>query len=148
MKEELIAPCGMNCAVCSSFLAFTNNLRTKGLRLPYCTGCRQRGKICAFLKKRCTPLLQGKIKFCYECVNFPCDRLKHLDKRYRSLFRMSMIENAQLIQMRGFSAFLTHEEQKWRCPQCGDVICCHNGLCYNCQVDKLREKKPLFRWEG
>jgi hypothetical protein len=25
------------------------------------------------------------------------------------------------------------------------VICCHNGLCLNCNLDKLRQKKT-YRW--
>jgi len=23
------------------------------------------------------------------------------------------------------------ENAKWRCVQCGAVLCCHNGICYN-----------------
>jgi hypothetical protein len=38
------------------------------------------------------------------------------------------------------------EVSKWRCPDCGEVICCHNGLCLNCNLDKLRQKKT-YRWE-
>jgi hypothetical protein len=27
------------------------------------------------------------------------------------------------------------------------VICCHNGLCFNCGLDKLRQKKHKSRWD-
>ena len=37
--------------------------------------------------------------------------------------------------------FLEKETIKWRCPQYGEVICCHNGLCFNCSLDKLRQNK-------
>src|SRR5674476_369048 len=66
---ELIAPCGMNCSVCSSYLAHKYDLRSKGVRMPYCTGCRPRDKKCAFLKKRCDLLLKHKVRFCCECSN-------------------------------------------------------------------------------
>jgi hypothetical protein len=33
------------------------------------------------------------------------------------------------------------QAQKWRCPTCGDVVCCHNGLCFRCDLEKLRAKK-------
>jgi hypothetical protein len=26
------------------------------------------------------------------------------------------------------------------------MICCHNGLCYNCDLEKLRKKKHKYRW--
>jgi hypothetical protein len=147
MKEELIAPCGMNCSLCSGYLAFTHQVKSKGVRTSYCTGCRPRGKTCAFLKKKCERLLSGSVRYCYECPQFPCVRLLNLDKRYRTLFRMSMVENARFIKEKGMIEFLAREEQKWRCPQCGDVICCHNGICYNCGLAKLKAKKLKYRWD-
>jgi hypothetical protein len=32
MNEEMIAPCGMNCGVCVSYLAMKNDLKKKGVR--------------------------------------------------------------------------------------------------------------------
>jgi len=146
MKTELIAPCGMNCAVCSGYLALTYDTKSKGIRMPYCKGCRPRDKKCAFLKKKCELLLNNQVTFCYECKDFPCERLKRLDKRYQMFFRMSMIENLKFIQKSGTAAFLKMQETKWRCPECGQVICCHNGMCFNCSLDKLQTKKQLYRW--
>ncbi|MHB8086476.1 MAG: DUF3795 domain-containing protein, partial [Dehalococcoidia bacterium] len=51
MNEELIAPCGMNCAVCSRYLALKYNVKSKGIKISYCTGCRPRDRKCALLKK-------------------------------------------------------------------------------------------------
>jgi len=59
-----------------------------------------------------------------------------------------MIENLEYIREHGVEAFLETEAAKWRCPECGAVICCHNGLCYKCQLDTLRHKKNKYRWEG
>jgi hypothetical protein len=147
-SKELVAPCGMNCAICSGYLALKHEVKTKGVRMPYCKGCRPRGKICAFLKKKCELLLNNKVRFCYECKNFPCDRLLHLDKRYRTYFRMSMVENLKTIKEEGIQEFLKMEEEKWECPECGGVICCHNGICFSCSLDKLKEKEKLYRWES
>jgi len=145
-SKELVAPCGMNCAICSGYLALKHEVKTKGIRMPYCKGCRPRGKICAFLKKKCELLLNNKVRFCYECKNFPCDKLLHLDKRYRTYFRMSMVENLKTIKEEGIQEFLKMEEEKWKCPECGGVICCHNGICFNCSLDRLKKKKKLYRW--
>jgi len=58
--SELVSPCGMNCAVCSGYLAFKNDVKRKGIRMPYCLGCRPRNKNCAFLKKHCSKLSNGE----------------------------------------------------------------------------------------
>lgn len=146
MKKELVAPCGMNCNVCAAFLAATHDVKKKGIRMSYCIGCRPRDKTCAFLKKKCGLLLKGEVQFCHECPTFPCKHLSALDKRYRVQFRMSWIENLRLISSEGIEAFLDAEEAKWRCPECGGVVCCHNGICFDCGQDKLRNKKRLYRW--
>jgi hypothetical protein len=98
IDPALIAPCGMNCALCSGYLALKNDLRSKGIRMINCTGCRTRNKDCAFLKGHCSKLSKGELIFCFECTSFPCDRLKTIDKRYRARYRMSMIENLNLIK--------------------------------------------------
>ena len=115
--------------------------------MPYCAGCRPRGKLCAFLKKRCALLLNGQVKYCYECADFPCRNLQGIDKRYRALYRMSMIENSDYIKKEGIQRFLEKEANKWKCPECGAVICCHNGICFGCGLEKLKNKKNPYRWE-
>jgi hypothetical protein len=91
--------------------------------------------------------MSNKVRYCYECSSFPCEELKHLDKRYRTYFKMSMIENLEFIGKHGMERFLEKERVKWRCLKCGGVICCHNGLCYRCDLDELRQKKHKYRWE-
>ena len=64
---------------------------------------------------------------------------------------MSMLENLAFIQDHGIDAFLGKEERKWRCPDCGGTISCHNGICFDCGVERLRSrtttKGGLYRWE-
>lgn len=146
MKKELVAPCGMNCSVCSAYLAATHDLKGKGIRMPYCTGCRPRGKNCAYLMKNCDLLAKKKVRYCYECPTFPCKQLSTIDKRYRTRYRMSEIENLHRIRDEGIRSFLKAEEAKWKCPECGGTVCCHNGICYDCGLDKLRVKRKPFRW--
>lgn len=145
MEEQLIAPCGMNCGVCVSYLAMKNDLKKKGFAKSYCAGCRPRAKNCAFMNKQCAKLGQGLVQYCFECSDFPCHRLKDLDQRYRTRYHLSMIENLEFIRAQGIERFLAREEAKWRCPACGAVICCHNGLCLTCSLDQLRQNKQ-YRW--
>ena len=137
----------MNCNVCASYLAVTHNIKSKGVRMSYCIGCTPRNKPCAFLKKRCSRLRKNVVKYCYECPTFPCDSLSALDKRYRTQFRMSEIDNLHHIMDEGIESFLKSEEAKWRCSNCGGVVSCHNGLCFDCDLDKLRKKKRLYQWD-
>ncbi len=116
MDELLITPCGMNCGICSSYLAFRYDVKSRGIRMPYCAGCRPRNKKCAFLKKRCAILMNGEVKYCFECADFPCENLQALDRRYRTNFRMSMISNLELIKKEGIVRLLESEAERWECP--------------------------------
>lgn len=123
MNEILIAPCGMNCSICIAYLRERNK----------CPSCRG-----SDVKKPITRV-ECKIKicknlntFCYECEKFPCDNLKHLDKRYRTKYNMSMIENLENIKKLGIEEFLKNEEIRWICTECGGTICVHKGVCFNC----------------
>jgi len=147
MEEELIAPCGMNYGICSGYLAWAHDVKSKGIKMPYCKGCRPRDNLCAFLKKRCDLLLNKQVEYCFECSGFPCANLSHIDKRYRMHYKMSMIENLKLIREKGTDQLLLSEQKGWRCPNCNGVICCHNGICFNCGLDLLRQRKQKYRWE-
>jgi hypothetical protein len=126
---QLVAPCGMNCGICAAFLGYRMNGRK--MQKP-CKGCRFRGSPCAIIKRSCDRLRNKRINYCFECPNFPCERLKRLDKRYREKHRMSMIENLRNIQTNGINEFLKSEQERWKCPTCGGIICVHSKTCYAC----------------
>lgn len=146
MEEQLIAPCGMNCSLCISYQSMKNDLKRQGFHKKYCPGCIPRGENCIHMGDQCELLAKGKIRFCYECEIFPCKRLKTLDKRYRTKYHMSMIENLEFIRDNSVELFLKEEEIKWLCNECGGIICCHNGLCLNCDLETLRKNKK-YRWK-
>jgi hypothetical protein len=87
------------------------------------------------------------VAYCFECTGFPCDRLKTLNDRYKERYKMSMIENLSFIKEHGMQNFLEEQAKRWKCPNCGELISCHNGACFNCQIDKLKSKKEKYRWE-
>ncbi|MFC2012594.1 DUF3795 domain-containing protein, partial [Chloroflexota bacterium] len=66
---------------------------------------------------------------------------------YRALYRMSMIENLDYIRENGIEQFLASQGERWKCPDCGAVICCHNGICFSCGLGRLASKKKPYRWE-
>jgi hypothetical protein len=128
-QTALIAPCGMNCLLCR------NHRRDKGVVA--CPGCRgddeHKPVSCVGCRiKSCEKLVKGGIKYCFRCAGFPCARLKHLDKRYRSKYGMSMIGNLESIRKLGVREFVRTEEARWTCPECGGVICVHMPECLSC----------------
>jgi catechol 2,3-dioxygenase-like lactoylglutathione lyase family enzyme len=131
--EDLIAACGMNCRICIGYFGYTVSGKKRKMK---CIGCRPRDKSCAFLKKYCKKLTKKEVDYCYECSDFPCPYLEKLDKLYRERYNMSMIENLEFICDKGMNSFLTHQQKKYRCPECGGVICVHNGGCYSCETSK------------
>lgn len=130
-RKELIAPCGMDCGICSHYLAYSHNFpKRKGI--PQCIGCRERNKLCAFIKKDCGLLRKNKINFCFVCDTFPCQNLKRMDKKYTDRYGMSFVDNLVFIKEKGLNKFLPRQKRKYTCSQCGDTVCIHNKKCYAC----------------
>ena len=132
MKRELIAPCGMNCGICKYYYREKNQ----------CPGCRaddeDKLKGCReCIIVNCDVIKKGA-EFCSECSDIPCKRLKNLDKRYRTKYHMSMLENLEFIKEKGVPAFLEKEKQKWKCPKCDGIVTCHGGMCLNCGFEKFK----------
>jgi hypothetical protein len=116
MNISLIAPCGMNCALCMAYLREKNR----------CPGCRLLEKqipisIARCMIRNCKSNKENQ-KYCSKkCCEYPCPKLMHLDRRYRTKYGMSMIENLNYIQKKGIRRFLKKEKSKWII---GDKIFC------------------------
>ncbi len=118
--KDLIAPCGMNCGICKAYLRQNNP----------CHGCRAAQKNKPKTRVNCRLRICKKRKgdFCFDCPNFPCDRLKHLDQRYRTRYGMSEIENLEQIRDNGMENFLAKESQRWVSEE--GVFCVHDKKYY------------------
>lgn len=128
MNKTYIAPCGMNCAICIGMMREKNKCPGCNFMGPgkpgYCRKCVIRN--CPVIKK------SKAAGFCFVCDNFPCKRLRNLDKRYRSKYNMSMIENLLYIKKEGVRKLLKREEKKWKCRKCGATLSCHRQACLKC----------------
>ena len=128
---ELLAPCGMNCAICRAYIAYAHHLpRVRG-KITYCAGCLPRAKNC-YIKRGCKKLSKHQLQSCSECDTMPCEKLAHLDKRYRERYDMSMVENLKLLKVKGIDEFLKNQAEKYTCPNCGEMICVHDAKCLIC----------------
>lgn len=126
MEEILIAPCGFNCRVCAQYQKAKDA----------CQGCNLRttkkSQIC--ILKNCRKESRRDPVRCTGCTALPCARLRQFDARYQERTRgyVSVIENLRLLEEKGMVAFLNMEEEKWRCPQCGGLLCVSSHLCPVC----------------
>jgi hypothetical protein len=149
MDVELVAPCGMNCGICKSYLAYSRGVPAERGKVSHCLGCRVRDKNCAFIKRNCPRKVGKQLKSCLECAEMPCQRLMHLDEHYRARYDMSMVENLKEIKKKGMAEFLKSQQAKYRCPSCGDVVSVHDGKCYACgyQAEKPIKRVGKARWD-
>lgn len=125
-----IAPCGMNCGFCYAHLREKNK----------CTGCRgsDENKAKSIVNCKIRNCKDSNSEFCYTCKVLPCEKLKHLDKRYRTKYNMSMLENLEKIMKKGIRSFVLKEKEKWACPECKGIISIHTGCCVNCGKEKFK----------
>jgi hypothetical protein len=129
--KSLIAPCGMNCGTCIAYLRDKNN----------CPGCRVYSADKAISIQRCIipkclNLDKTESKFCYDCYIYPCKRVKQLDKRYRTRYNTSFIENLKMIKEKGIEKFLDFESKRSTCPKCGSILSVHRDYCQECLKNK------------
>lgn len=123
-----IAPCGMNYRLCRVYV--------RGRKAcPACKGddsVKPKTRITCHVKN-CEKLSSAEDRYCFNCDNFPCAKLQHLDKRYRRSYGMSMIDNLENIRKFGMKCFIDREKERWTCPECGEIICVHEPECLSCR---------------
>jgi hypothetical protein len=120
-RTTLIAPCGMDCAICMAYLREKDR----------CGGCYAPDRKCS---KNCVIFACGNVhgRYNHDCGKFPCDRLKGLDKRYRTKYHMSRLDNLAAINKDGIRAFVKSERERWTCRECGGTIDVHHYRCSAC----------------
>lgn len=121
ITKDNIAPCGMNCGVCKAYLREKNP----------CHGCNDAEQNMPVTRVNCKMRTCRKRhdRFCFSCSDFPCDRLKHLDLRYRTKYKMSEIENLKFIKEKGINAFVKSQQKKYQTSK--GTYCVHDGKYYN-----------------
>ena len=120
----------MNCGICYAALREKNT----------CPGCRgdneSKPNSCFRCKiLNCPELIKHGHKYCFSCKSYPCKNLKSLDKRYRTKYHMSMIENLDSIKKNGIRKFIAQETTRWTCKHCGGTINVHKAKCSLCEEE-------------
>lgn len=139
MSITIVAPCGLICDLCLGFQREKNK----------CSGCTGKGEKLSSCAKciivNCPEKNGDPTKLCYVCSKYPCKRLKALDKRYKTNYGESLIENFKKIEQSGLDGFILEAEKTWRCPGCGELLNVHRPVCLHCKTPNshyLRKPKP------
>jgi len=126
MNTSSIAPCGVICDICLGFQRNKNK----------CVGCNNIGNkpyhctVCSI--KTCVEKKGNENLLCYDCQKFPCRRIKDLDKRYITKYGEGLVQNLLCIKEAGIDSFIETEREKWKCINCGELLCVHREVCLNC----------------
>lgn len=108
----------MNCGVCRAYLREKNK----------CPGCQKGPTMISCQRCKLMNCPDRKGEFCFECEKFPCDRLNHLDKRYREKYGMSEIENLENIRDNGIDEFMKSQRKKYQSEK--GTFCVHDKKYY------------------
>ena len=125
IDESFFAPCGIDCMACYAHL---KKKKPCGGCLRGDEGKPERCKSCAI--KACAREKGGT--WCFECAEFPCARLKRLEKSYLQRYGTSLVENGRHAGEHGIASLLKLDVARWSCTACGGVVSLHDGTCSEC----------------
>lgn len=96
-KNQLFSLCGLNCGLCPMFLG------------KYCGGCGNGNQSCKIAK--CS-LEHGKIEYCYECENYPCEKYQYIDKYDSFITHKRQKEDLERVQKIGIEQYNLEQQEK------------------------------------
>lgn len=125
LNSKMLAPCGVNCIACSAYLNKKNP----------CPGCRasneeHKRKSCQNCAKKNCAFEQG-LEWCFECGQFPCSRIKNLNKRYTKDYNIDLVQNG-LDAREDMELFMWEQRKRFTCRYCGGIIDQHRKKCSEC----------------
>lgn len=138
MNKNLIGRCGLYCGICEIYRAYKDSKELQEALAKRhgcaseevrCEGCqaidiygwsyeKEWGRNCKIL----ICLNTKKLNFCIECTEY--DACQKFDKfaKICSGLGMDLRGNLQMIGEGGGEEWLSEQEERWRCPKCGNPI--------------------------
>ena len=120
-RLQMVAPCGIDCGICELFTcgenpALMERLTARGIpgdKLP-CPGCRAVEGRCPVIGETCATyacVIERRVHFCYQCEDFPCERLHPAADRADVLPHNLKIHNLCVIQKRGAQGLIKQSKE-------------------------------------
>ncbi len=125
ISENMIAPCGVNCLACGARLDKKNPC--PGCRAPEEQITRKSCRNCE--KKNCA--FDQSLRWCFECEQFPCQRINSLNNTYRQKYDVDLVQNGNDAKQ-DMVTFLRKQAERFTCKACGGIIDQHRRKCSEC----------------
>jgi len=165
-KAPLAAACGTYCGACPAYLArhtADGQIRQKRISpepvkaqkgIPpsdwmkglLCDGCLSGGQLaghCQGCSIRLHAMETQKDARCTNCADLPCYRITGLINMGGYLHRQEYLPNLKKIGEMGAQEWVKYEEERWRCPRCGNPISWYDAGCINCGAPRSERLFPL-----
>ncbi|MBN1397972.1 MAG: DUF3795 domain-containing protein [Bacteroidetes bacterium] len=166
-KAFLAAACGTYCGACPAYLAKHSEdeqIRQKRLSpeptkaqkgIPpsswmkglLCDGCLSGGQLaghCQNCSIRLHALETQKDARCTYCEELPCYRITNLINMGGYLHRQEYLPNLKKIHEIGVREWVKYEEERWRCPRCGNPMSWYDAECIKCEAPRSERLFSLF----
>lgn len=96
-KNQLLSLCGLNCGLCPMYLG------------NYCGGCGNGNQSCRIA--RCS-LEHGKVEYCYECGQYPCEKYQHIDEYDSFITHRRRKADLEKAQSTGIEQYNSEQREK------------------------------------
>jgi hypothetical protein len=114
-RLQMVAPCGIDCGICELYTCIENSelsdqLIASGIpkeKIP-CAGCRGIQGNCPVIPETCATyhcVQEHNVQFCYECGEFPCNKLQPSADRANILPHNCKVFNLCTIKRDGVEKF-------------------------------------------
>ncbi|MEG2003745.1 MAG: DUF3795 domain-containing protein [Clostridia bacterium] len=112
---DTAAICGLFCATCPSYPLDCHGCLSDKLTA-HCVSCSNGFRACA---------KEHNVVRCYECVDFPCERLQDFSKRHYEKgigHHQNVIKDLQYMKNNGVQKWVDLKTLENTCPICGELI--------------------------
>lgn len=158
-QEHLAAVCGLYCGACVIYRALHDNNQTRieeflpdiSSRLGatndnlQCDGCLSGGRLtkyCQHCAIRLCSIDKPGVTRCSDCPDFPCPLVTDFNNdgmRHHA----EVLDNLQRMREIGVTAWLTEQEERWRCSHCGAPVEWYARPCFQCGTPQPRRLPSL-----
>ena len=148
--QKLVGICGLYCGTCPNYLACRENDAEQLERISQkygipaeeirCDGCLS-DRVMSFCKecphgfRQCTS--QHKVTWCFECSDFPCQRLKDFTDIHivdGISHHAKVIDDLQYMKEHGLEQWVEEQEKAGCCSQCGKRLYWFTRVCPDCHT--------------
>lgn len=96
-KNQYLSLCGLNCGLCPMFLG------------KHCGGCGNGNQSCKIAK--CS-LEHGRIEYCFECEQYPCEKYQHIDEYDSFITHRNQKADLEKVKRIGVEAYNFEQQEK------------------------------------